>query len=257
MEVENVSKKIVVLADTTKYYATLGPGQCVSLDDSLMNVECIYRPIVNGLLKIIKRDMEKPTQKTTKKSDEAIAALSGEAAIINDNETISGVRGGPDAVPFVPQKSMISPVMVNEGQILTKRGRKKVLTTVVKAGKPKVKVIKMVGNGGDAPALDSGDTGTLIVNESGLPGQARQVSINEIGEENLEQIRKMTDNVLEEAGRQKKISMYVSGPQDVREKFITNSTDTNFLKEVAKMEWGSPLASMVREKLAALGVTDE
>jgi hypothetical protein len=51
--------------------------------------------------------------------------------------------------------------------------------------------------------------------------------------------------------------MYVSGPQDVREKFITNSTDVNFLKEVAKMEWGSPLAPMIREKLAALGVKDE
>lgn len=271
MIIQNVSKMFIVLADSTKHYGSLKPGQKIFLDDSMIEVDCISSPIASGLIKVIQQGgkpepiVSVAVPARAAKVEELISKFSKREA--EDDETDEGTvtpfkrEQSSDFTPPSKGKQTVEDV----GQKLV-RGKtvKKKLVPMVKPTEEakgevvkKPRVIKMQGDGGEV-ALDNGSIdGALIVNESGIPGQARVVSINEMNDQDLVKAAKMTNQILEEAAKDRKLAIYMSGDQSVREKFIENTKDVEFLKEVATIEWQGDVAKLVRAKLSELGASDE
>jgi len=259
VKIRNISKKWLVLADNTKFHASLKPGAEHNLPFENLEDECIARPLAEGELKIIDMNVKeiKPVVTKPTKVEEMISRVENRGDDLpseEDDETISGVKEGLDYVP--PMKKVGKKIEQDLGQRLVKgKGSKKKLAKMVKTGgdtsSPVVKkapFIKMQGNGGDA-ALDTGDIGTMIVNESGIPGQGKRVSISDLGDEDMVKMGKITNDILVQAEKDRKIAIYMTGDAAMRTKFVENSTDLDFLKEVAKMEWQGDLAKMVRSKI--------
>jgi hypothetical protein len=274
MIIQNVSKMYIVLADSAKYYGALKPGQQIFLDDTMLDVECISRPMSDGLLKVVKAGGKPeplftlPTAGSARanKVEQIISKITKpEVEDVDDGEPIiSAGKNGSDYVETGETKTKKGKVS-DEGRMVVKgKNSKKKLVPMVKpvaesqqAVVKKPNFIKMVGDGGDAALDNGGIDGSLVVNASGLPGQARMVSINDANTEDLAIARKMTDDILEEAEKGRKLAIYMTADETVRLKFIDNSKDVAFLKEVATIEWQDEAAKAVREKLASLGVKDE
>jgi hypothetical protein len=271
MIIQNVSKMYIVLADSVKHYASLKPGQKTYLDDTMLEVECISRPLADGLLKVVASGGKpEPLVTTTplparaRKVEEIISKISKpETEDVDDGQPIiSAGKQGTDYVENANSKPAKKGKMSDEGQqIVRGKGTKKKLVPVVKPVAEsqgtvvkKPNFIKVIGDGGDVALDNGGIDGTLIINESGVPGQARTVSINEANTEDLATARKMTDAILDEAEKGRKLAIYMTADETVRLKFIDNSKDVAFLKEVATIEWQAEAAKAVRSKLASLGV---
>lgn len=279
MILRNISKMLVVLADSTTHYASPKPGESCYIPDEAAKADCIISAINDGMVKIIKMGGAPAPSVTTSPIP---ARASKVEDLINkfgrreheEDETTEGVvtpfrpEQGSDYTPpsDIPVQSKNQKARVEDvGQKLIKgRGRKKKLVPMVKTT-PEAKetvikkppFIKLQGDGGTV-ALDTGSVdGSLIINESGLPGQARVVPIHEANDADIEKAGEMTNKILEEAAKERKLAIYMAGDQGVREKFIENTKDVEFLKQVATIEWQGDVAKLVREKLSVLGVGDE
>jgi len=271
MIVKNASKMFVVLADSTKHYASLSLGKQTYLDDSTMDVQCIADAIQNGMIKVVCMGGKPeplvsqgiPSRKA--KVEQVISRIvKHEVDDDTDEEAISAVKPHQASDYTPPVSSGRKPKIVDLGQKLVKKGRslKKKLVPLVKPKEIEVvkrppKFVKLRGDGGDVGLDTGGVDGTLVINESGIPGQARTVRISEANDEDLEKAGKMTSDLLEEAATGRKIAVYMTNDEDTRERFVEATTDVAFLKEIAKIEWQGKVAKAIREKMAELGVDDE
>ena len=270
MIVKNASKMFVVLADSTKHYASLSLGKQTYLDDSTMDVQCIADAIQNGMIKVVcmggkpEPMVSQGIPSRAAKVEQVISRIvKNEVDDDTDEEAISGVspKQASDYTP--PVSSGRKAKIVDLGQKLIKKGgsSKKKLVSLVRPEETEVvkrppKFIKLRGDGGDV-ALDAGGVdGTLIINESGIPGQARTVRIADANDEDLEKVGKMTSDLLEEAATGRKIAVYMTNDEETRERFVEATTDVAFLKEIAKIEWQGKVAKAIREKMAELGVSE-
>jgi hypothetical protein len=271
MIIQNVSKMLIVLADSVKHYATLKPGQKTYLDDSCLEVECIANPINDGMLKIVEKGGKAEPQVTVAvparaaKVEDFISKFTKREHEDDESNEGTVTAGKPeDGSDFTPPSKPKSPVQdIGQKLVRGKTVKKKLIPmvkTTVESKQTVVKqprVIKISGDGGDVALDNGGIDGTLIINDSGIPGQARAVSINDANAEDLEKAGAMTNKILDEAAKSRKLAIYMAGDQDVRAKFVDNTKDVEFLKEVATIEWQGDLAKAVREKLAVLGAGDE
>jgi len=270
MIIKNVSKMLVVLADSSKHYATLKPGQKTFLPDTDSATECISNPLRSGLIKMLEKGGEvEPSVKPgvparAAKVEDFISKFSKREN--EDDETNEGTVTAvkpESSADYTPPSGKAKVTDIGKKLVRGKTVKKKLIPMVktseesTKEVVKKPKVIKMSGDGGDV-ALDTGSVdGSLIVNESGIPGQARVVSINDANSEDLLKAGELTNKILDSAAKDRKLAIYMSGDQGVRERFIENTKDVEFLKEVATIEWQGNIAKTVREKLVALGAGDE
>jgi hypothetical protein len=272
MIIQNISKMLVVLADSSKHYATLQPGKKIFLPNDALEADCIAQPLSAGLLKVV--DQGGKPEPLVKKGIPARAAKVEEFISRfgtreheedeTDEGTVTATKREDSSDYTPPSRGKVEITDIGKKLVRGKSVKKKLVPMVKTSTESKQevvkkgpRVIKMSGDGGDV-ALDTGSIdGSLIVNESGVPGQARVVSINDANSEDLKRAGELTNQILDSAAKDRKLAIYMSGDQSVRERFVENTKDVEFLKEVATIEWQGDIAKAVREKLNSLGAGNE
>lgn len=293
IEFENVSNGTVVLADRDGHYATVKPSHIVTLDDSLLSKECIAGPLRSGLLRITKGGnrlpqpgakrvgQQKPTRIEESISHFAGPEIDGEGSpdVVS---TFDREGSNPDAQKTEPsaeksgkkkdkaeekpeETAPLNNKMVEVGQKLVRRGRRKKLIKVEKPSKhlrdvpndPKKRISNVIEVQGERPMpVNSMDDGARLIMASDIPGGAVEMPLGDALWDQLSVLSKKTDALVDGAAKDKKMALYATMDLDKREVFVNNTQDLTFLREVVKFEWTPDLARAIRDKIKELETTN-
>lgn len=219
MKVYNKSQKTLVIADSATHYATLKPGEWSQDIQDIDKIAAIKYLIEQGMLVAQDRYSSKLAIKASKKPTQQSVSLIGEQEIVPNNQNVVAfdVPDSPDLVetpvPIIVNKDRTVPIKIEEmdGELLIKKGGKAKPTKIIKVSAQEIETalggtVKIIKDNGTV----SDEEGYVIINESGLPGQAKAVPISQIGAEGLDALRTATAEMMAQVQQDKKLIQIVN-----------------------------------------------
>ena len=271
VEVFNTTNMQIVLADSSGNFGSVNPNSILAVDESVLAKECVASPVRKGWLKVKQggkfvgvkglKTEEKPAAKKT--STEPVTYFPEEQGITAKVITFDHGKAANDAIAKQAAEEAVvksENETENLGQKLVRRGRKKKLISVdIQKGGPRrfrdmssVKkqlpnVVEINGN------MFAGvtDKAQMIV-PSTIPGGAQLVDMEDMSWDQLTRLAKETNSLVDDLARDRKVFMYSNQGNAEREKFIGNTQDIGFLKQLEGGELNPKLLKAIRSKIKTL-----
>jgi hypothetical protein len=257
MKVVNVTDSVLVIAGQRTHYATLHPGETAALLDEMRDDDTISSMLDRGMLQELKAGQKSPRSAKTdaKKPQKAVSGIKtaevpvGKAAVSG----VTGTENKEDAeIPGVGDDGEGGTQLIKRGGKTRPAGVRLVSPSSIKSKEP---IIKHTSKAKSA-AMGAGASSGMIVNRSGVPGQARLVDPARASDEELEDVHTHTQEKMKQVERDKKVLMLVNNYQtwDVEKRlgFLANVKDKQLCQAMLKLERSPAIQLKIKARMKKL-----